>query len=70
MREKILNVLLLGEVDAIRHGRDLETKEVTKRTQIRHQEIFTKTLIHKVNELRIITSDDHVIDIEKKKRAP
>jgi len=30
-REKILNVLLLGEVDAIRHGRNLETKEVMKR---------------------------------------
>ena len=35
-REKILNVLLLGEVDAIRRGRNFETKEVTKRTQIRH----------------------------------
>ena len=34
-REKILNVLLLGEVDAIRRGRNLETKEVTKRTQMR-----------------------------------
>ena len=30
MREKILNVLILGEIDAITHGRDLETKEVTK----------------------------------------
>ena len=36
MREKILNVLLLGEVDAIRRGRNIKTKEVTKRTQIRH----------------------------------
>jgi len=35
-REKILNVLLLGEVDAIRRGRNLETKESTKRTQMRH----------------------------------
>ena len=31
-REKILNVLLLGEVDSIKHGRNFETKEVMKRT--------------------------------------
>jgi hypothetical protein len=31
-REKILNALLLGEVDASRRGRNFETKEVTKRT--------------------------------------
>jgi hypothetical protein len=68
-REKILNVLLLGELDAIRRGRDLETKKVTKRTLVRHQEFFTKTLLHKVNELRVITSNDHIINIEKKKRA-
>jgi len=35
-REKILNALLLGEVDASRSGRNFDTKEVTKRTQIRH----------------------------------
>ena len=66
-REKIMNVLLLGEVNAIRHGRDLEIKEVTKRIQIRYQEFVTKMLLHKVNELIIITSNDHIIDIEKKR---
>jgi len=34
--EKILNILLLGEVDAIRRGRDLKTKKVMKRKEIRH----------------------------------
>jgi hypothetical protein len=67
MIEKILNVLLLGEVDAIRRGRDLETKKVTKRTKVRHQELVTKMLLHKVNELRVITSNDHIINIEKKR---
>ena len=66
-REKIMNVLLLGEVNAIRHGRDLEIKEVTKRIQIKYQEFVTKMLLHKVNELIIITSNDHIIDIEKKR---
>jgi hypothetical protein len=31
-REEILNILLLGEVDAIRCGRDLKTKKVMKGT--------------------------------------
>ena len=34
--EKILDILLLGEVDAVRRGRDLKTKKVMKRKEIRH----------------------------------
>ena len=67
--EKVLDILIMGEVDAIRRGRDLKTKKVMKRTNIRHQELITEAHLHKVNELRVITSDDHVINIEKKKRA-
>jgi hypothetical protein len=65
-RKEVLSVLLLGEENTIRGRGDLKTKEVTKRTQIRHQELLTETLLHKCNMLRIITRDDHVIDIEKK----
>ena len=63
-REKILNVLLLGEVDAIRRGRNFDFKKVTKSSQIRHQEFVTKTFLYKFNELRVITSNDHIINIE------
>jgi hypothetical protein len=38
-----------------------------KRTQI--LELLIETLLHKCNMLRIVTHDDHVIDIEKKKGA-
>ncbi|RLN36400.1 hypothetical protein C2845_PM03G16960 [Panicum miliaceum] len=69
-REKIMNILLLGQVDAIRRGRDLKTKKVMERTEIRHQELIAEALLHKVNELRVITGNDHVINIEEKKRAP
>jgi hypothetical protein len=65
-RKEILSVLLLREKNTIRCGGDLKTKEVTKRTQIRHEECLTETLLHKGNGLRVITRDDHVIDIEKK----
>ena len=68
-RKKILNILLLREIDASRRGRDLKTKKVMERTKIRHQELITEALLHKVNELRVITGDDHVINIEKKKCA-
>jgi len=70
MREEILNILLLREINAIRRGRDLKTKEVMKGAEIGHQELVTETLLHKVNELRIITSNDHVINIEKKECTP
>ena len=68
-RKKILNILLLREIDANRRGKDLKTKKVMERTKIRHQELITEAHLHKVNEPRVITSDDHVINIEKKKRA-
>jgi hypothetical protein len=67
--EEILSVLLLREKNTIRRGGDLKTKEVTKRTQIRHEECLTETLLHKGNKLRVVTRDDHVIDIEKQKGA-
>ena len=67
--EKVLDILIMGEVDAIRRGRDLKTKKVMKRTEIRHQELITEAHLHKVNELRVITGDDHVINIGEKKRA-
>lgn len=54
----IPNVLLLGEVDTIRCGRDLKIKEVTKGAQIKHQELIAEALLHK-----IITRDKHVIDV-------
>ena len=39
-----------------------------KKTKIEHHELITETHLHKVNELRVITGDDHVI-IEEKKHA-
>ena len=66
-REEILNILLLREINAIRRGRDLKTKEVMKGAEIGHQELVTETLLHKVNELRIITYDDHLTNIEKQR---
>jgi hypothetical protein len=33
-RDKILDILFLGEVDAIRRGRDLKTKEKTMRVSV------------------------------------
>jgi hypothetical protein len=41
-----------------------------KGTEIRHQELVTEALLHKLNKLRVITSDEHIINIEKKECPP
>jgi hypothetical protein len=66
---EVLSVLLLRKKNTISGRGDLKTKKVTKRTQIRHQKLLTETLLHKGNVLRIVTRDDHVINIKKKKSA-
>jgi hypothetical protein len=38
-----------------------------KRTNIRHQELITVVFLHEFNELRIITYDDHLTNIEKQR---
>ncbi|XP_048556699.1 uncharacterized protein LOC125537428 [Triticum urartu] len=65
MSEKILDILFLGNKEAIRGRRNLNPKKVAKRTKIRHTKLLTKTCLDKGNVLRVITSDDHVINIEK-----
>src|SRR3954469_493171 len=65
--KKIMNILFLGDVKAIRSGGKLNTKKVPKRTKISHKKLITKTSLNKGDILRIITSNDHIINIEKKK---
>jgi hypothetical protein len=65
--KKILDVLFLGQINTVKGGRDFNPKKVTKRTKIVHVELLTKTCLHKGNILKIITSDDHIINIKKKK---
>jgi hypothetical protein len=57
--KKILNILLLRQKEPRMRGGDLNPKEVPQRTKIRHKKLITK--------MRIITSDDHVIYIQKEK---
>jgi hypothetical protein len=64
--KKILNILLLRQKESLRCG-DLNSKEVPQRTTIRHKKLITKTTLNKGNVLRVITSNDHVIYIKKKK---
>jgi bifunctional DNA-binding transcriptional regulator/antitoxin component of YhaV-PrlF toxin-antitoxin module len=67
--KKILDILFLGDRKTIRSGGNLNPKKVAKRTNISHKKLITKTGLNKGNILRIITSDDHIINIEKKKSA-
>jgi hypothetical protein len=65
--KKIMNVLSLGEVVAVECGCDLNPKKVTKRTQVRHMKLLTKTDLNKGNILIIIPRDEHIIDVKKNK---
>src|SRR3954468_1533019 len=67
--KKILNILFLRDRKAIISGGDLNPKKIAKRTKISHKKLITKTSLDKGNILRIITSNDHIINIEKKKSA-
>jgi hypothetical protein len=63
--KKIMNVLSLGEVVAVRCGCDLIPKKVTKRTQVEHMKLLTKMCLNKGNILRIIPGDEHIINVTK-----
>ncbi|KAK1683412.1 hypothetical protein QYE76_044260 [Lolium multiflorum] len=65
--KKILNVLFLRDRKAIRSGGNLNAKKIAKRTKISHKKLITKTSLDEGNILRIITSNDHIINIKKKK---
>src|SRR3954469_5269050 len=64
--KKILNILFLRDVKAIRSGGNLNPKKLSKRTKISHKKLITKTSLNKGDILRIITGNDHIINIEKK----
>jgi hypothetical protein len=61
--KKTLNVLFLRQVEALRHGGDLNSKKITKRTKIRRKKLLAQTCLHKGNIPRIIISDNRIINI-------
>ena len=53
----------LGNKEAIRGRRNLNPKEVVKRTNIKHKNYSLRQAFKKANALRVVGSDGHVIDI-------
>jgi hypothetical protein len=69
--KEILDILFLGDIKTIKGGGNLNPKKVAKRTKISHKKLLTKAGLNKGNVLRVVVaSEDHVIDIEKKKSSP
>jgi hypothetical protein len=64
--KEILDILFLGYIKSIRSGGNLNPKKVEKGTKIGHKKLLTKTGLNKGNILRVITGDDHVINIKDK----
>src|SRR5688572_14696175 len=65
--KKILNILFLRQIEALKCGRNLNPKKETKRTKIRHKKLLIEMGLDKGDILRIISSNDHIIDIKKEK---
>jgi hypothetical protein len=65
----ILDILFLGDRKTIRSGGNLDPKKVAKRIKISHKKLVMKTGLNKGNILGIVTSDDHIVNIEEKKSA-
>jgi hypothetical protein len=56
--EKILNILLLRQKEPLRRRGNLNPKEVTQRTKIRHKNLITKMSLNKGNVLKVITGEE------------
>jgi hypothetical protein len=67
--KKILDILFLGDRKTIKSGGNHNPKKVAEMTKINHKKLVTKTCLNKGNILRVITSDNHVVNIEEKKSA-
>jgi hypothetical protein len=65
--KKVVNVIVPGDRESIGGRGDLNPKEVANMTKISHEKLLTETGLDKGNVFRVVTSDDHVINIEKKK---
>ena len=59
--KKILDILLLGNKEAVRGRRNLSLKEVAKKTNIRHKEL-TMMSLHKYSVVRVVANDDWHIE--------
>jgi hypothetical protein len=68
--KEILDILLLRDKKSISSAGNLNPKKVAKRTKICHKKMLTKMGLNKGNVLRVIASDDHVVNIEEKKSPP
>lgn len=64
--KKILNILFLRQIEALKCRGNCNPKKETKRTKIRRKKLLTKMGLDKGDILRIISSNDHIIDIKEK----
>ena len=68
--DKIRCILGLSEIVIIRGCKDFKTKKITKGTQILHLKVLTKEALKILDALRIITNNNHVIYISKRRVIP
>jgi hypothetical protein len=65
--KEVLDIHLLRDIEAIRDRRNLNPKKLVKSTKTSDEKLLMETGLEKGNVLSV-TSDDHAIDIEKKRQ--
>jgi hypothetical protein len=65
--KEIMHILILGDIKSIVCGKTFNPKKVSKRTKTSDKKLLTKMSLTKGNVLKVITDDDHVINIEDEK---
>jgi hypothetical protein len=64
--KEVLDVL----IEAVRGRGSLNPMEAAKRTKISHEKLLTETGLDKGSVLKVISSDDRVINIEQNRVQP
>ena len=65
--ENIRSILRLGKIVSIRGWSNLKPKEIAESAQIFHLKMLTKKVLKRVDTYRIISSNNHIFNIEKNK---
>ena len=65
--EKIKSIFSLGKIVAIRRWGNLKPKKIAESAQIFHLKMLTKEVVKRTDTCRIISSNNHIINIKKDK---
>ena len=67
VKEKVRSIFSLGKIVSIRGWGNLKPKKIVESAQIFHLKMLNKEVLKRANTYRIISNNNHVINIKKNK---